>query len=161
MPLLITILILAACSRATMGEVIEKDIPFNVKEIIHKERVKKGVILLYVTSQKNNQGEFDTVTVAFLKGNDQDGWENAGHNHWEHEEDNLITVYQDVFYDYDHKGHLENRLPVIYGKIESDGIRSVKLYSEDGKLEQAKIIEKKSGRYYMKIGDYAITKGIK
>jgi hypothetical protein len=161
MPFFMTLLILAACSRAAIDQVIKEDIPFNVKEVIHKERVKDGVILLYVTNQKNNQGSFDAVTVAFLKGNDKDGWENAGHNHWEHKDDKWIAVYKDAFYDYDQKGTLKNRHPVIYGKIESDDVQSIIVFGEDGKLEKALIIKKESGRYFIKIGDYAVAKGYK
>lgn len=159
--LLVTVLILAACSRATMDQVIKDDIPFNVKEIIHKERVKDGVVLLYVTNQKNKQGSFDAVTVAFLKGSNKDGWENAGHNHWDHKDDEWITVYKDAFYDYTQKGVLQNRLPVIYGKIESDDVQSIIVFGEDGKLEKAPIIEGEGGRYFIKIGDYEAAKGIK
>lgn len=153
--LIFVILMLSACSRLTIEEVIEKDIPFNVKEVIHKEKVKDGVILLYVTEQKN----FDAVTVAFLKGNARDGWKNAGHNHWEYAKSEWITVYKDVFYEYDHKGVLENRLPVIYGKVENDDVQSVYVFGEEEKLEKAHIIEKDSGRYYIKVGSYELVRG--
>ncbi|MEH7124396.1 hypothetical protein V7122_16210 [Bacillus sp. JJ1532] len=158
--LLFAVLILAACSGSTMDRVIEKDIPFNVKEVIHKEKVKDGIILLYVTKQKISEETIDAVTVAFLKGNDRDGWENAGHNHWEHDENDWMTVYKDVFYEYDHRGILENRLPVIYGKIEHEDIQSVFVFGENGKLENVPIFEKEGGRYYIKLGDYETARGI-
>lgn len=158
--IMIGVLLLSACRAVPMNKVIEEDIPFNVQEVIHKEKVKDGVILLYLTHQKNKNGEFDAVTVAFLKGNNQDGWENAGHNHWEHEENERITVYTDVFYDYDGKGNLENRLPVIYGKIESEEIELVEVLGKDDMLEMASIIETESGRYYVKIGDYKSARGL-
>ncbi|MBY0122503.1 hypothetical protein H0173_11265 [Bacillus sp. S/N-304-OC-R1] len=155
----VILMLLSACSRLTIEEVIEKDIPFNVKEVIHKEKVKDGVILLYLTEQKNNHGIFDTVTVAFLKGNARDGWKNAGHNHWEHAESDWITVYKDVFYEYNKKGMLENYLPVIYGKVENDNVRFVNVLGEEEKLEKAYIIEKDSGRYFIKIGNYELVRG--
>lgn len=158
--LLIMALVLTACSRLTMDQVIKEDIPFNVKEVLHKEKVKDGVILLYLTNQKNDDGIFEAVTVAFLKGNNQDGWENAGHNHWEHKKNGRLTVYKDVFYDYDQKGTLINRIPVIFGKIESEEVQSVMVFGEDEKLHNAHIIEKDSGRYYIKLGDYKAVRGI-
>ncbi|MBS4191127.1 hypothetical protein KHA94_13130 [Bacillus sp. FJAT-49705] len=158
--LIMCALFLVACRPVPMNKVIEEDIPFNVQEVIHKEKVKDGVILLYVTRQKNKQGEFDAITVAFLKGNDQVGWENAGHNHWEHKENELLTTYTDVFYDYDYKGNLENRIPVIYGKIESKEIKSVEVFGKDQKLEHAHIIEKINGRYFLKLGDYENARGL-
>lgn len=158
--MIITVFLLSACRAVPMNQVIEEDIPFNVREVIHKEKVKDGVILLYVTRQKDKNGEFDAVTVAFLKGNDQDGWENAGHNHWEHEENERLTVYTDVFYDYDKEGNLENRLPVIYGKVESEQIKIVEVLGKNDRLEIASIIEKESGRYYVKIGDYKSARGL-
>ncbi len=158
--LMMCALLLVACRPVPMNKVIKEDIPFNVQEVIHTEKVKDGVILLYATRQKNKHGEFDAITVAFLKGNDEDGWENAGHNHWEHEENELLTTYTDVFYDYDHKGNLENRIPVIYGKIESKDIKSVEVSGKDEKLEKSHIIEKGSGRYFFKLGDYEIARGL-
>lgn len=158
--LLFAVLLLSACSSTTMDQVIEEDIPFNVIEVIHKEKVKDGVVLLYVTKQKSGGEPIDAVTVAYLKGNDRDGWENAGHNHWEHEENDWMTVYKDVFYEYDQRGNLENRLPVIYGKIVREDIQSVIVYGENGILENAHIFEKEGGRYYIKLGDYEMARGI-
>ncbi|WP_231734785.1 hypothetical protein [Bacillus sp. FJAT-29937] len=158
--LLFAVLLLTACSGATMDRVIEKDIPFNVKGVVHKEKVKDGAILLYVTKQKSNGEPVDAATVAFLKGNNRGGWENAGHNHWEHEENGWMTVYKDVFYEYDHKGNMENRLPVIYGKIEHEDIQSVFVFGENGQLENAPIFEKEGERYYIKLGDYETARGI-
>ena len=157
--LMSVILLLSACTARTMNKVIEEDIPFNVNEIIHKEKVKDGVILLYLTHQKSKQGEFAALTTAYLKGNDQDGWKNAGHNHWEYEENEELTVYTDVFYDYDRNGHLENRLQVIYGKIENKQITIVEVFGDEERIDHARIIEKESGRYYMKMGDYKKARG--
>lgn len=152
--------LLSACTAEPMSKVIEKDIPFNVKEVLHEEKVKDGIIILYVTEQKDKRGTFDAVTVAFLKGNDQNGWENAGHNHWEHEENEELTVYTDVFYDYDRNGRIQNRLPVIYGKIENKKIYRVEVFGEQERVDSAQIIKQESGRYYIKVGDYKNARGI-
>lgn len=158
--LLTVMLLLTACRAVPMNQVIEEDIPFNVKEVIHTEKVKDGVILLYVTRQKNEKKEeFDAVTVAFLKGNDRDGWENAGHNHWGYDEDELLTVFKNVFYEYNGNGDLENRIPVIYGKIEDSSINSIEVIGNEG-LERAQMIKKDSGRYFFKVGDYETARGL-
>lgn len=154
------VILLSACTAVPMNKVIEKDIPFNVKEVIHKEKVKDGVILLYLTHQKNKQGEFDALTVAFLKGNDKDGWENAGHNHWEYEEDEQLTVYTTVFYVYDREGNVETRLPVIFGKIENKEYNRVEVLGAEERVDSARVIKKESGRYYIKVGDYKSARGI-
>ncbi|MFE8695564.1 hypothetical protein ACFYKT_04225 [Cytobacillus sp. FJAT-53684] len=158
--LLTVVLLLSACRGVPMSQVIEKEIPFNVKEVIHTEKVKDGVILLYVTRQKSEKKEeIDAVTVAFLKGNDRDGWENAGHNHWDYGEGEQLTIFKNVFYDYNGIGDLENRIPVIYGKIEDSKINIIEVVGNEG-LERANMIEKDSGRYFIKVGDYEFARGL-
>lgn len=158
--LLFVSLILSGCSYATLEQVIEKDIPFNVKEVIHKEKVRDGIILLYVTEQKDSISTFDALSVAFLKGNHEDGWENVGHNHWEYKRDSRVTVYKDVFYEYDHRGKLLNRIPIIFGEIESVEVQSIVVFGVDNEHEQVHIIETESGRYYIKIGEYEAARGV-
>ncbi|WP_419393716.1 hypothetical protein [Cytobacillus praedii] len=158
--LLTVMLLLTACRAVPINQVIEEDIPFNVKEVIHTEKVKDGAILLYVTRQKNEKKEeFDAVTVAFLKGNDQDGWENAGHNHWDYHKEEQVNVFKDVFYDYNGNGDLETRIPVIYGKIEDSKINFIEVVGNEG-LERAYVIKKESGRYFLKVGDYETARGL-
>ncbi|WP_232233834.1 hypothetical protein [Bacillus sp. J33] len=155
-----SIMLLSACSTQTMGQAIDGDIPFNVKEILHKEKVKGGVILLYTTHQKTGQGEFDAMAAAYLKGSDKNGWKNEGHNHWEHYENEHMTVYTDAFYDYDKEGNLENRLPIIFGEIHNKDIKKVEVAEKDEKFEEAVLIEKESKRYYFKMGDFNIARGL-
>nr|WP_245350006.1 hypothetical protein [Cytobacillus eiseniae] len=157
---MILFLLLTACRAVPINKVIEEEIPFNVKEVIHKEKVRDGVILLYTTRQKNEKKEeFDAVTVAYLKGNEKDGWENAGHNHWEFGEDERLTVFKNVFYDYDSRGGLENRIPVIYGQIEKSDISLIEVVGKE-ELKRARIIERESGRYFLKVGEYEFARGV-
>jgi hypothetical protein len=155
-----SILLLSACSTKTMGQAIDEEIPFNVKEILHKEKVKDGIILLYTTHQKNGQGEFDAMAAAYLKGSDKNGWKNEGHNHWEHYENEHMTVYTDDFYDYDKEGKLESRIPIIFGEIHNQDIQKVEVAGQDEKFEEAAIIEKESGRYYFKRGEFHTARGL-
>ena len=158
--LLTVVFLLSACRAVPMNQVIKEDIPFNVKEVIHTEKVKDGVILLYVTRQKNEKKEeFDAVTVAFLKGNNRNGWENAGHNHWDYHKEEQMNVFKDVFYDYNGKGDLETRIPVIYGKIEDSKINIVEMAGNVG-MERAYVIKTESGRYFFKVGDYEFVRGL-
>ncbi|GLB58086.1 hypothetical protein [Cytobacillus sp. NCCP-133] len=155
-----SILLLSACSTQTMGQAIDEDIPFNVKGILHKEKVKEGIILLYTTHQKNGQGEFDAMAAAYLKGSDKNGWKNEGHNHWEHYENEHMTVYADEFYDYNKEGNLDNRIPIIFGEIHNQEIEKVEVAGKEEKFEEAAIIEKESKRYYFKMGDYHTARGL-
>lgn len=154
------ILLLPACSVKTMDEAIEGEIPFNVKEVIHQEKVKGGMVLLYLTHQKNQREAFDAVTVAFLKGSDGEGWENAGHNHWDYKKGERLTTYTDAFYIYDHKGKLEYYIPVIFGEIKDKDIQTVEVLGKNNQLVSAQIIEKDSGRYFYKTGEYKAARGI-
>ncbi|KON87147.1 hypothetical protein AF332_10195 [Sporosarcina globispora] len=158
--LLAAILILSGCSTSTMGQAIDDGIPFNVKEILHKEKVKDGVILLYLTKQDDGQNEVEAMAAAYLKGSDKNGWKNEGHNHWEHYENEHMTVYTDTFYDYDKEGKLENRIPLIFGEIQNGDIQKVEVAGKEEKFEEAAIIKKENKRYYFKIGDFHTARGL-
>ncbi|MFE4522678.1 hypothetical protein ACFRCQ_11070 [Cytobacillus firmus] len=153
-------IILSGCSTATMGQAIDDGIPFNVKEVLHKEKVKDGVILLYLTQQNDGQNEVEAMAAAYLKGSDKKGWKNEGHNHWEHYENEHMTVYSDTFYDYDKEGNLENRLPIIFGEIQSGDIKKVEVAGKEEKFEEAAIINKENKRYFFKMGDFHTARGL-
>lgn len=153
-------LMLSGCSTATMGQAIDDGIPFNVKEVLHKEKVKDGVILLYLTQQNDEQNEVEAMAAAYLKGSDKKGWKNEGHNHWEYYENEHMTVYKDTFYDYDKEGKLENRLPIIFGEIQSGDIKKVEVAGKEEKFEEAAIIKKENKRYYFKMGDFHTARGL-
>ncbi|PLR99829.1 hypothetical protein [Bacillus sp. T33-2] len=155
-----SLLLLAACNYASLDEAIQKDIPFNIKQIVHKEKVEKGTIVFYTTRQKDGSEKFDALAAAFLTGNDKGGWENAGHNHWVYYKHEFMTQYADVFHLYTPKGKLEANIPVIFGRINSADITAVEVAGADQQFTKATIIEKGKQRYYYAVGDYKIARGL-
>lgn len=153
------ILTLTACqSVLTLEEAIEKKIPFNVNEVIHKEEVKDGIIVFYTTKQKNESGPIKALAVAFLKKHKQ-GYENAGNNHWYDGEHEHFTKYINTFYDYDQKGKLENKIAVTFGKVINGDIKSIEVRTKDG-YEEAEMFELGEDRYYFKLGNYKTIRGL-
>lgn len=148
------VLLLSACTYKTAEKAIQNDIPFNIKQIVHKEKVKDGWLVFYTTQQKDGTNKFDALAVAYIKGSKKDGWENAGHNHWTYYKNDFMILYADVFHTYQENGKLDNKLPVVFGKIVNPDIRSVEAAGADGKFTKINITEKGNERYYYAIGDY-------
>ncbi|WP_210365649.1 hypothetical protein [Bacillus sp. REN3] len=147
-------LLLAGCKYETVEEAIRKDIPFNIKQIIHKEKTKDGWVVFYTTEQKDGRKQFEALAVAYIKGGKKDGWENAGHNHWTYYENDFMILYADAFHIYRKNGKLEERIPVIFGKIANPGVKTIEAAGTDGKFKKIEIIQKGKDRYYYAIGDY-------
>lgn len=158
--LLLLVALLTACKSESLEEALKTDIPFNIKKIIYAEKVEGGEIVLYITEQKKETESIEAMAVAFLKKDRKLGWENAGNNHWYYEENPNMTVYMNVFYDYDKKGKLLQKLPVMFGKIENRQIHSIQVAKEEGPLEEAQIIHGDNSRYFFEIGDYLLVKGL-
>lgn len=152
--LAICVLLLAACKYQTAEEAIQKDIPFNIKKMVHKEKTKDGWLVFYTTRQKDGADKFDALAVAYIKGSKEDGWENAGHNHWTYYKNDFMVLYADVFHTYQENGKIEEKIPVIFGEIVNPKIQSIEAAGADGKFTAIKIIEKEKHRYYYSIGDY-------
>lgn len=147
-------LLLSACAYKTAGEAIQNDIPFNIKQTVHKEKVKDGWLIFYTTEQKEGSNAFDALAVAYIEGSKKEGWENAGHNHWTYYKNDFMILYADVFHTYKENGTLDAKLPVIFGKIVNPAIQSVEAAAADGKFTKVNIIQKENERYYYAIGDY-------
>jgi hypothetical protein len=147
-------LLLSACAYQTAGEAIQNDIPFNIKQIVHKEKVKNGWLVFYTTEQKDGGSKFEALAVAYIEGSKKAGWENAGHNHWTYYKNDFMILYGDVFHTYRENGKLDAKIPVIFGKILNPDIQSVEAAGADGKFTQINILEKENERYYYAIGEY-------
>lgn len=152
--------LLTGCKYDTLDKAIKKDIPFNVTEVIHIEHVKDGAIVLYTTEQEQDFHIIETVTVAFISGNDEEGWENIGNNHWEYEESKDFTFYPNIFYKFDRKGNLQQKIPVVYGMINNDDIETIQVLGKGQKYESIHIIEKNNKRYFIKLADFQKIRGI-
>ncbi|CAM3988279.1 hypothetical protein [Mesobacillus thioparans] len=146
--------VLSACAYKTAGEAIQNDIPFNIKHIIHKEEVKDGWLVFYTTEQKEGSKKFDALAVAYIKGSEKEGWENAGHNHWTYYKNDFMLLYVDAFTVFKEDGNVDVKIPVIFGKVLSPDIKTIEAAGPDGKFNKIEIIEKEKERYYYAIGDY-------
>lgn len=158
--LLFVACLLTACKPQTLDEAIERDIPFNIVKIIHTEKVENGEIIFYITEQMHESEPIEALAVAFIKKDEKLGWRNVGNNHWDYRENSNMSTYTNTFYVYDKKGNLENRIPLIFGKIENKGIQSVLVAEKDGPFTEAELIHADGVRYFMKIGDYLLAKGL-
>lgn len=154
--IVLLILTLTACKSESLEEAIKKDIPFNVERVVYTEKVKDGVVVLYITEQET----IEAMAVAFIKKDKKNRWENAGNNHWDYKENPNMTTYMNTFYDYDETGSLENRIPIIYGRIVNDKILTVQVAGETKQYEDAKIITSGGSEYFIKIGDYSMARGL-
>ncbi|MEI2358224.1 hypothetical protein [Mesobacillus zeae] len=158
--LAVCVLLLAACQYDTLDEAIEKSIPFNMKNIIHTEKTKEGSVVLYTTIQKGESGEVEALAAAYLEGNGKEGWKNAGHNHWTYYKNKYMMQYSEAFYIYSPEGKLKEKVPVIFGKINSPKIAKVEAAGKDGAFKKAYIVKKGKDRYYYIFGDYKIARGL-
>lgn len=158
----VCLFLLTGCKYDTLEEAIKKDIPFNVASVIHIEKVKDGAVVLYTTEQEQNFHIIETVAVAFVSGNDKNGWENIGNNHWEYEGNQDFSVYTNTFYKYDKKGKLEQKIPVVYGMVQSEAIETIQFQAtgKNQKYEDIDIIKKNGKRYFIKLDSYQKSMGI-
>ncbi|RSD27334.1 hypothetical protein [Mesobacillus subterraneus] len=148
------IIVLSACSYKTAGEAIKNDIPFNIKQVIHEEKVDKGKLVFYTTEQKEGSRTFDALAVAYIEGSDKEGWKNAGHNHWTYYKNDFMILYVDTFTTFKEDGKLDVKIPVIFGKVISPNIKAIEAAGPDGKFTNIEIFEKENERYYYGIGEY-------
>ncbi|MFE8702580.1 hypothetical protein ACFYKX_18435 [Cytobacillus sp. FJAT-54145] len=158
--IIMTVIMLTACKSATLDEAIKEQIPFNVEQVIHTEIIKDGAIVLYTTNQQNEFKSFLALTVAYMKGNNKQGWENVGHNHWEYGENQNMTTHFDEFYNYDKKGKLLKKISVLYGEINNTQIKEVELSNQTQVLTKADILTINNKRYYFKLGTYGVVRGL-
>ena len=71
-----------------------------------------------------------------------------------------MILYSDVFHTYKENGELENKIPVIFGKIVNPDVQAIEAAGEDGKFEKIDIIKKGNDRYYYSIGNYDEVRAI-
>ncbi|WP_052442264.1 hypothetical protein [Mesobacillus selenatarsenatis] len=152
--LILCMLVLSACAYKTAGEAIQNDIPFNIKQIVHKEKVEDGWLIFYTTEQKEGSNTFEALAAAYIKGSEKEGWENAGHNHWTYYKNDFMILYADTFTTFKEDGTLDTKIPVIFGKVVNPDIKTIEAAGPDGKFSKIEIFEKENERYYYAIGDY-------
>ncbi|WP_083413088.1 hypothetical protein [Bacillus massilinigeriensis] len=158
--LAMAVLLLAGCQYDTLKEAVSKDIPFNKKAIIHTEKKKNGAVVLYTTEQKYNDEKVEALAAAYLSGNEKEGWENTGHNHWIYYENKYMMQYSETFNIYSPEGKLTEKVPVVFGRINSSKVISVEVSESGEKFRKAVIVKKGKNRYYYIFGDYKIARGL-
>ncbi|WP_088102857.1 hypothetical protein [Halalkalibacter urbisdiaboli] len=145
-------------------EVVEKGIPYKVKDVLHTENIDGITVVMYTTEP--NQDAFpsmntEALTVAFLEGNDNEGWENIGPNGWSHYDNNNMTVNYENVRKYDNKGNLLKYIPVTFGEIKNASIRRVETKEKNSEnFNEVAIIEHNHKRYYFDIGFHKIVRGL-
>jgi hypothetical protein len=161
--IMLAAIFLAACQPKSFEEAMSTEVPFNVQKVIHKEKVKGGTIVLYLTEQEreadNGAEKVQAVAAAYLQESKKAGWKNAGHNHWEYEQNDHMTVYPETFYQYDTEGNLKHKVPVVFGRIRNDDIKAVEAGKKDA-FEPAKLIETEDGRFYFAAGEFELVRGL-
>lgn len=147
----------------TLQEAIEKAIPYEVNNVIHKEIYDGVTIIMYTTDPDKEElplANYEALAVAFFTGNDKDGWENIGHHGWTHYENENLTVYIEPLRDFKDTGETIHEFYVVFGEINNPEIVRVETKSpEEKNFEEAKILTK-YGRYYFKIGRETTVRGL-
>lgn len=149
-------------------EAIEKGIPYDIENVIHTERHDGITILLYTTLPNKKDfpfAEYEALGVAFFKGDDESGWENVGAHGWEHYENENFTIYDKHLIVDDRKGNNLHEFHVVFGELTNPNIAKVETKASAGSagltvFNPAKIVSHKGNRYYLKIGEETIVRGL-
>lgn len=148
-------------------EALEKGLPTKTKEVIFTKNVDKFTVVLYTMTvsesakEKLPNSNFDFIGVAFLKGNDDEGWEIDVSNKWEHYDDDDMTVYTDIS-DFSRDGNGLNDLHVVFGEITNNKIIIIETITNtnNDKLKAATIFTSKGKRYYFQVGEVSLVRGL-
>lgn len=152
------VFIITGCKYPTLETAVSKAIPFEVQEILYEKKSQGTTILLYTHKAEGEDGEqlpAPVLGIAFLEGNDEDGWENDGPNGWDTSENKNYSVYQQNYTHYGKKGKILKEMDVAFGEILNQDIDKVEFADQDSEeYKIAKIIKKENKRYYLGIGDH-------
>jgi dihydroxyacid dehydratase/phosphogluconate dehydratase len=147
----------------SFDEVLEKDIPYHVKDVIHIQKVD-GITVVMPTEPDREKFPFldnDVLTVAFLRGSDEEGWENIGPNGWTHYENDDLTVYSETVHDHDRQKRARHEVSVVFGEINNPKIAKIETKDEqEESFKAAAVIRHGGKRYYFQIGRGDIVRGL-
>jgi hypothetical protein len=148
----------------SLSEAIEKSIPYEIREIVHKEKYEGLTIIMYKAIPDKKEwpnADFDGIGIAFFEGNDQDGWENIGHNGWSHFNDENFSIdFEDLLLT-DEEGNVLLDLYVTFGDVNNPDIAVMETKAEgDKEFKKAELIVKSGKRYYFQIGRAKEVRGI-
>lgn len=148
-------------------EALEKGLPTKTKEVIFTENVDNFTVVLYTIAvsesakEKLSNSNFDFTCVAFLKGNDVDGWEIDVSNKLEHYDDKDMTVYTHNS-DFSRDGNGLNDMHVVFGEITNNKIMIIETITNtnNDKFKVATIFINKGKRYYFQAGEVSLVRGV-
>jgi hypothetical protein len=145
-------------------EALQKGIPNQINQIVHKENYDGVTIVMYTTFPDQMElpfADYEALAVAFFKGSDKEGWESIGQHGWSHYENYNMTLYSEALRDYDHQGNTLHDFYVVFGEINNPNIVTVETKThEEETFEEAKIISSNGLRYYFQIGREMIVRGL-
>ncbi|AYA75983.1 hypothetical protein DOE78_11335 [Bacillus sp. Y1] len=145
-------------------EALQKGIPNQINQIVHKENYDGVTIVMYTTFPDQMElpfTDYEALAVAFFIGSDKEGWESIGQHGWSHYENDNMTLYSEALRDYDHKGNTLHNFYVVFGEINNPNIVKVETKThEEETFEEAKIITSNGLRYYFQIGREMIVRGL-
>lgn len=148
----------------TLEEALRKGVPYQIKDVIHTDKVNEMTIVMYITEPDKEEfplANFNALAVAFFNGNNQEGWDHVGPNGWDHTENDNMTVYFEYHRDHDREGNLKNDIFVVYGEINNPIIDTVETRGHnEANFNTAKIINKNGKRYYYTTGRELIVRGL-
>lgn len=152
------VLFITGCKYPTLETAVSNAIPFEIKEILYETKSQGTTILLYTHKAEGEDGKKikePVLGIAFLEGNDEEGWENDGPNGWETSKNKNYSVYDQNYTQYDKKGEILKDIYVVFGEILNKDIDKVEFANQDSEeYKNAKIIKKGNKRYYLGIGDH-------
>ncbi|OZM56846.1 hypothetical protein CIB95_08725 [Lottiidibacillus patelloidae] len=159
----LAISISAGCTYDTLDEAIEKGIPYEAREIIHKEIIDEVAIVLYTTEPKTKRWakvNKRMLAVAFFE-KDGNEWRNVGPNRWDYYEDEAMNAYLQRFHAYDRHGNRKLDLDVVYGEVNSEQISVVDASADEQEdFNKLPIIETETGRYFFYVGKKKVVRAI-
>ncbi|EDL66393.1 hypothetical protein [Bacillus sp. SG-1] len=152
----------------SLQEAIEKGIPYDVENVIHTHHYDGITVLLYTTLPDKKDfpfADYEALAVAFFKGDDESGWENVGVHGWEHYENDNFTIYDQHLIVDDSEGNNLHKFHVVFGELTNPKIAKVETKASAGSagltvFNPAKIVSHKGNRYYLKIGEETIVRGL-
>ncbi|SDJ15957.1 hypothetical protein [Salimicrobium halophilum] len=142
----------------SVQEAIEKEIDNDINEVIHTEqRDGVNVVMYTIDPEVDNlpEADFEALAIAFLKGNDENGWKNLGSGGWTHYDNENMRVYVEPLRIHEHHFH------VVFGEINNPAIAVIETKADDEKsFEKAGIITHRGERYYFQPKLEPIVRGL-
>ncbi len=140
----------------TVEDAISKTMPYKVSSILDIVKMPGGAIVFYLSPRDNYQ----LMGVAFFKGDDEKGWEIVGPRDLRDYHADQFSFNVQTVAAFNAQGPFDERLKVIFGQINDNEIKVIKVGGAEVEFANAKIIQNTEGRFYYKVGKYNIVQGL-